>query len=296
MNGLLSKTFYGLFCAMAVLPLWACYCLSDAAFVLVYYVFRYRRRLVRRNLELSFPDWDSDEIVRTEREFYHHFCDTFFETIKLLNFSESRIKRHFVLKNDELFNYFLDNDRPVVLYVAHYANWEWVASIPLWVKQFDERTVGYLYRPLKNRIFDYLFVRIREKFGTHGFIKNMAYRDIIRLKRKGNNWLVCFLSDQKPSTNDLHFWTDFLNRDTPFMTGTAKIAKRTDAAVCYLDITKIRRSFYEGKIKLISDNPAETTEEEITERYVRFLEKSVLRNPALYLWSHNRWKYSRTEQ
>jgi len=296
MNGLLSKTFYGLFCAMAVLPLWACYCLSDAAFVLVYYVFRYRRRLVRRNLELSFPDWESDEISLLEREFYHHFCDTFFETIKLLNFSEYRIKRHFTIKNDELLNYFLDNDRPVVLYLAHNANWEWATSLPLWIKQSDERTIGFLYRPLKNRVFDYIFTRIRETFGAKGFVKNMAYRDILRMQQNSDNWLVCFLSDQKPSHNDLHFWTNFLNHDTPFTTGTAKIAKRANAAICYLDITKIRRSFYEGKIKLITDNPAELTEEEITEQYVRFVEKSVRRNPALYLWSHNRWKFSRNEK
>ncbi|MBR4999435.1 MAG: lauroyl acyltransferase, partial [Rikenellaceae bacterium] len=34
---------------------------------------------------------------------------------------------------------------------------------------------------------------------------------------------------------------------------------------------------------------------EITERYVRRLENMILRRPELWLWSHRRWKYDRTQ-
>jgi KDO2-lipid IV(A) lauroyltransferase len=245
---------------------------------------------VRCNLTAAFPEKSDAEITSIEKEYYHHFCDTFFETVKMLNFSEARIKRHFIFKNDELAEYFLNEGRPVILVSGHYGNWEWGASIALWIKPDEKRTVGYVYRPLKNKFFDYLYVRIREKFNSVGYVKNNIFRDIVKIKRDGRNWLMNFLSDQKPSSGTEQHKVMFLNQETAVMTGTAKIARLTGAAVCYVEITKIRRSYYEAKIKLITDTPAELKAEEITEKYMQMLEKNILKNPAYYLWSHNRWK------
>jgi KDO2-lipid IV(A) lauroyltransferase len=267
--------------------------MSDVAFFIVYHIGRYRRKVVRKNLVNSFPDKPLKEIIRIETDFYHHFCDTFFEAIKSLNFSEARMKRHFVFKNDELLEYFLDEGRQVMLFLGHFGNWEWASSIASWVEPNDSRVVGHVYRPLKNKAFDYLFIRMRERFHSEGFVKNNVYRDIVKIQKSGRNWLLCFVSDQKPSAGDTKNRMTFLNQDTAVLTGSAKIAKHTNAAVCFLEVTKIKRSYYEGKIKLITDNPSELTEFEITERYMQFVEKSVLRNPEYYLWTHNRWKYKK---
>jgi KDO2-lipid IV(A) lauroyltransferase len=264
------------------------YVISDVAYFFVYRVIRYRRKLVRENIQTSFPDKEEKEILTIEKGFYHHFCDTFFETVKMLNFSEARMKRHFILKNHELVEYFLSNEKDVILMAGHYGNWEWGASAGLWIKPEQNRVFGYIYRPLKNRAFDELFIRIREKFRSKGFPKNNIFREIIKLDREKKKFMISFLSDQKPSTGIATMNVNFLNRDTEVMTGTAKIARHTGAVVCYVEITKIKRSFYEGKVKLITDNPAELTEEEITERYMKLLEKNIMKHPSYYLWSHDR--------
>jgi KDO2-lipid IV(A) lauroyltransferase len=250
---------------------------------------RYRRVLVRKNLTNALPDKSSKEIVALEKKFYHHFCDTFFETIKMLNFSESRLKRHFIFKNCELIEYFLNERRPVILVSGHYGNWELGLSVALWIKPDKKRVVGHIYRPLKNKVFDELFINIREKFHSVGYVKNHLFRNIVKLNREGKNWVMSFLSDQKPSGKVARYQIQFLNQTTTVMTGTAKIARHTNAVICYVEITKTKRSFYEGKIKLITDTPTEWSEEEITGRYMQYLEKNILKNPAYYLWSHNRW-------
>ncbi|MCF0180311.1 MAG: acetyltransferase, partial [Bacteroidales bacterium] len=56
------------------------YYLSDFIFFLLYHVFRYRRKLVRKNLQDSFPEREEKEIKDIERKFYHHFCDYIVET------------------------------------------------------------------------------------------------------------------------------------------------------------------------------------------------------------------------
>ena len=292
----MSKIFYYLLYAIiwpiAVLPLGISHFFSDVLYYWVYYVFRYRRKLARKNILNAFPDKTDAERQKIEKDFYRHFCDYFFETVKLLCISDKEMKRRFVFKNIELIDYFLKEGQPVILMLGHYGNWEWVTSITLWVKE-DKNAIGQIYRPLKNKAFDLLLLKLRKRFHSLGFAKNDVYREIIKMRRAKQNWLLGFISDQRPSRNSLEYWTPFLNQDTPVLIGAERIAKQTKAVVCYLDIVQIKRGYYEGKVKLISDNSTEASEFEISEKYMRRMEKTILRNPALWLWTHNRWKIKR---
>ena len=53
----------------SLLPFRVLYALSDALFYPLYYVVRYRRRVVRRNLVESFPEKTEEEIVNIEKQF-----------------------------------------------------------------------------------------------------------------------------------------------------------------------------------------------------------------------------------
>lgn len=278
---------------LAVLPFRILYYLSDFSFLIVYHLVRYRRKLVKKNLTNAFPQKTEIEIAVIERAFYHQFCDYFFETIKILNMSKKRMKKHFVFKNEELIQYFLNDEKPVILMMGHYGNWEWVTSIILWMRKNENLEIGQIYRPMKNKVFDRFFTKLRTHFHTINYPKNSIYREIIRMRKAGKIWLLGFISDQKPSPQNIHYWTEFLNQETSVLTGAERIAQQTGSVVCYLDVKRIKRGFYEGKVKLISDNPSETQEFEITEKYTRLLEKSILRDPARYLWTHNRWKYKK---
>lgn len=295
MNGFLYHIIYLFIYSLSILPFRILYYLSDLTFVIAYHLVRYRRKLVRKNLQNAFPEKSLKEIVSIERTFYHRFCDYFFETIKIPNLSDSRMKRHFVFKNEELIQYFLNDKRPVILMMGHYGNWEWVTSIALWIRNEDNLEIGQIYRPLKNKSFNRFFIKLRTRFNTINYAKNSIYREIIRMRKSDKIWLLGFISDQKPSRQNIHYWTEFLSQETAVLTGAERIAMQTDSVVCYLDVKRIKRGFYEGKIKLIADNPQETQEFEITEKYIRLLEKTILCDPTCYLWTHNRWKYKKEE-
>ena len=57
---------------LAHLPLRVLYVLADAIFVLLYYVLRYRRRMVRANMCAAFPDMDRRALRRNIRGFYRN--------------------------------------------------------------------------------------------------------------------------------------------------------------------------------------------------------------------------------
>jgi KDO2-lipid IV(A) lauroyltransferase len=275
---------------MAFLPFRMLYCISDFFYFIIYCIVRYRRKLVRKNLNNAFPAKSQAEIHKIEKGFYRQFCDFFVETIKLLHISDSQIQKHIVSKNTELVKYYLDKKQPVIILLGHYGNWEWAPSLFLQVKDYENTVFGQVYRPLKNKTIDRFFLKIRKRFHTINFTKHNVYRDIVNLRKANKNWILAFVSDQKPSGNQVPYIIQFLNQETPVLAGTEKIARHTGAAVFYLDVTCLKRGYYEADLILISDNPAETSEFEITKKFIHYLEQTILRNPSGYLWTHNRWR------
>jgi KDO2-lipid IV(A) lauroyltransferase len=56
---------------------------------------------------------------------------------------------------------------------------------------------------------------------------------------------------------------------------------------------RLQRGKYEVIPELLFRHPKETSEGEITEAFIRRLEKDILANPTPWLWSHRRWKHKR---
>ena len=76
---------------IALLPFWVLYRFSTLLYVLFYHVVGYRKKVVRGNLELVFPNKPEKEINRIEKEFYKHMCDMFLETVKTMSLSKEAL-------------------------------------------------------------------------------------------------------------------------------------------------------------------------------------------------------------
>ena len=60
---------------------------SDFNYLLMYYVGKYRRKVVRGNLTKSFPEKTPAERLQIERKFYRYLSDYMLEDLKLLHMS-----------------------------------------------------------------------------------------------------------------------------------------------------------------------------------------------------------------
>ena len=278
----------------ALLPMRALYVLSDILYVLIYKIAGYRVKVVRRNITASFPDKSKAEWRQLERRFYHHFADYIVETIKLAHISLDEIQQRAYLKNPELVDQLMEKGHTCfILTMGHYGNWEWFSGS---TTRFEDSRIYQIYRPLNNKAFDKLFADLRTQFGSFGIKKNDTIRDIIKLKQDKTKSVVIFLADQTPSKANLHYWTEFLHQDTAILTGPERIARKLNLPVIFLDTQKVKRGYYTVDMKLIMENPKETPENYITERYARLLEKMILRDPAYWLWTHKRWKHKHEQQ
>lgn len=277
----------------AILPLSVLYILSDILYFLIYRVVRYRLRIVRSNMTNAFPEKSEKELRRLEKAFYHHFADYIVETIKLAHISLKEVRERARMNNPELIDQLMEKGHTCfVLMMGHYGNWEWFTHSP---SCFADAEVYQIYRPLSSQIFDKLFIFLRTRFGAHGIKKNDTVRKVITLKNNKTRSVVLFIADQTPSAANLHYWTNFLNQDTPIYNGPERIAKKLDLPVIFVDTKKIRRGYYTVDFELLTESPRETPENWITEEYARKMEKCILRNPAYWLWTHKRWKHKRTK-
>ena len=135
---------------ISILPFRLLYAFSDFVFIIVFRIFKYRKKVVKQNLRLVLTDKSPEEIEEITREFYHHLCDMIFESIKSMTISEAEMKKRFTFTNIEEVQKHENQNRSIVLMCAHYASWEWIFIIQKYVK-----AKGFgIYKRLSNKYFD----------------------------------------------------------------------------------------------------------------------------------------------
>ncbi len=290
-----SRLIYGFIYAgmwlLAMFPMCVLHLLSDALYVLLRHVVRYRRKVVRTNLRNSFPEKTQSELLRIERRFYHYLCDYMLEEIKLMRISLNELRKRMEYRNSEVFLEMIEKYGGIVLLIPHYANFEWIIGMGAIMKEGDLPV--QVYKPLRNQYLDRLFKLIRSRFGGMNVPKHSTAREVIRLKREGKRVVIGLITDQAPNSTEAHYWTTFLNQDTVFMDGGERIARMMDYPVFYCELERTKRGYCSVRFDLVCEKPGIAPEGEITEIFARRLEQTIRKEPAYWFWSHKRWKMKR---
>lgn len=270
---------------LSLLPLWFLYGVADVLYWILYRLLGYRKAVVSENLTRSFPEKEKAEIATITKAYYHNLCDSIVETIKLMSISKQELSKR-ITCNWEVFTSMTAQNRNGQAFMSHQFNWEWATVICNW--HVPRRFTG-IYMPLTNAVFDRLLFTIRSRAGMKLIRVHDMQRDMASLQSDELLW--GFIADQNPSDPKRVSWNDFMNRKTAFFKGPEFVARRYNNLVYFGEIVKIKRGYYEIKMKLAFERPRDTKEGEITEAYVRFLEDSIKRQPANWVWSHRRWKH-----
>ena len=270
------------------LPFCLLYIISDGLYFLVYYIFRYRRRIVRKNLTESFPEKSEHDIKEIERKFYSFFTDNMLESLKMFTISRKEMIQRVKFMNVEEVNALMRSGKSVSLFLGHYSNWEWMSSIPLHI---DKNVIGaQIYHKLSNKNMDRLMLYIRERMGAVCVEMRKTARYVNELATENKVCIIGFIADQSPRKKDSRHFLHFLNHNTPVLTGTEKITKHYDFGAFFLDVKRVKRGYYEARFVKMHDNPKSLPDFELTAIYYQMLEKCIRTQPELYLWSHNRFR------
>ena len=269
-------------------PFCLLYIISDGLYFLVYYVFRYRRRIVRKNLTESFPEKSEDDIKKIEKYFYSFFTDNILESLKMFTISRKEMLRRVKFVNVEEVDDLMRNGKSISLFLGHYGNWEWMSSIPLHINK--EVVAAQIYHKLSNKNMDRLMLYVRERMGAVCVEMRKTARYVNELATENKVCIIGFIADQAPRKKDARHFLHFLNHNTPVLTGTEKITKHYDFGAFFLDVKRVKRGYYEARFVKMHDNPKSLPDFELTAIYYQMLEKCIRTQPELYLWSHNRFR------
>lgn len=269
-------------------PFCLLYIISDGLYFWVYYIFRYRRRIVRKNLTESFPEKSEHGIKEIEKKFYSFFTDNILESLKMFTISRKEMLRRVKFINVEEVDALMGDGKSISLFLGHYGNWEWMSSIPLHINK--EVVAAQIYHKLSNKNMDRLMLYVRERMGAVCVEMRKTARYVNELATENKVCIIGFIADQSPRKKDSHHFLHFLNHNTPVLTGTEKITKHYDFGAFFLDVKRVKRGYYEARFVKMHDNPKSLPDFELTAIYYQMLEKCIRTQPELYLWSHNRFR------
>jgi KDO2-lipid IV(A) lauroyltransferase len=275
-----------------LLPAPILYGFSNFLRIIIYYVFGYRKDVVKKNLEEAFPGITEIELKRLTRLFYKNLIDIFLEGIWAFSITPKKLLKRYRMINPGILKPFSDAGQSVIGVTAHYTNWEWGSMSGR--LQTDYNVIVF-YKTLSNKYIDKFVRWNRSKFGTTLVSINETSKTFEKCRNTKTLFLMAADQGMPKKFLDKAYWIQFLNHDTPFLHGMEKHARLNNLPVVYMNVERVRRGYYTIELTLLTTKPAELESGVLTEMYARKLESIILKKPENWLWSHRRWKFSRQQ-
>lgn len=277
--------YYVFVLPLSYLPLPVIYGISNLLYVLLRYVYPYRKKVILDNLRQAFPQKNEAEIHRLMYRFYRHFTDILAEGIKNLSISEKELRRRMRIKNPGLIEAFYQQNKDVLLVSGHFNNWEWLISSQNFLLPHQAVGIGM---PMSSKFWDKKINERRRRFGMI-IVHSKNVREFFR-KEHEKPLATLVLGDQSPGDSGKAYWMPFLNRMTAVQFGCEMLAHSHNQAVVFFATRKVKRGYYEIEFELVCADPSAMAWGEITEKHTKLLEREILAHPEQWIWSHKRWK------
>lgn len=276
---------YGLLYTLSLLPLKVLFIFSDFAYLLLYYVFGYRKKIVMANLSRAFPEKKEAERKNIAKKFYRNFTDNFIEAIKLVSASPSFLDKHFTGDYSICHKLYEEGKRSQLL-LAHNFNWELAC---LAAARKIKHLVLAVYMPIGSRLLDRIFFKVRSKTGAVLLPATDIRNAIIPYSKE--LYMLVLVADQNPGHPQNAYWLNFFGKPTPFVKGPESGARKGNIPVLFCKFIKERRGYYRIIFEMGEENPASLRDGEMTKKYVDYLSRFMKEYPEMWLWSHRRWKW-----
>ena len=272
---------------ISYLPFRLLYFISDIFYYFLYYIIRFRRKIVRNNLVLSKIALNKKDLIIIEKKFYRHLTDVFFEMFKFYSISPDEMKKRFYIENPEIFYEFEKKNKSVMFMTSHYGGFEWFLSITYHIPQLPFA----VYTPLSNKSLESLIKKFRLRHGSKLISRYEAGAYIKKQLKENKLFLYGMAADQSAQIRSITYWKEFLGIKVPVFTGSERIAKQHNIPVVFGKVVKISRGYYKVVVELISEFPNDYENYKITDVYLEKLEKQIREVPEYYYWTHNRFKH-----
>ncbi|MEQ4923956.1 LpxL/LpxP family Kdo(2)-lipid IV(A) lauroyl/palmitoleoyl acyltransferase [Proteus hauseri] len=244
-----------------------------------------RVSIIRRNLELCFPNKDKAEIDKLVMDNLSSLGIALFETGMAWFWSDRRLKNIYDVSGISNFTDANDKNLGILLIGIH--------SMSL---ELGGRIMGLcfpvnaMYRPHNNKAMEFIQTKARCR-SNKGMIDRRNLKFMVMELKKGK--AIWFAPDQDFGLKGTTFSPFFSVEKTSTSKGAVILAKLSGAPS--LTVTLVRNQGNKPKHYSliigaeITDYPTENIQND-TDRMNRLIEAEIMRAPEQYLWAHRRFK------
>jgi KDO2-lipid IV(A) lauroyltransferase len=245
-------------------------------------------RLVSENLKIAFPKASDDEILSLKDKVYSHFSLIFIELIYIfVKRKPGKILKKIEVNNSENLKKALKKKKGVIVFTAHFGNWELVPYILN--RELGAKVFG-IARQMDNPLIEKLVKNFREFMGLEIIYKDNAVKPILNALK--NNEIIYSLIDQNAIIRE-SVPIDFFGKKVNAVTSVSRFHVKKDVPIVPLFI-------HYGKDKIVLDilpeirfAKTENSREDIknlTKKCNGMIEDRIKKHPEQWFWFHNRWK------
>jgi KDO2-lipid IV(A) lauroyltransferase len=247
-----------------------------------------KKTITKKNILIAFPDLNENSINEMIERMWKNIGRIFGEYIHINKFSimdQKKIKIGFANKNN--LEILKKNNKPVVFFSGHFANFELMAKC-LQELGFN---IGAIYRPLNNIFLNPIMEFIRKKYICPIQIEKGSNGTKKLIKHISTNNPLALMIDQRLSSS---IRVPFFNQPATTTTAPAQLAIKYDALLIPVFLKRLEKTnfqfFIEEPLIINRTNDYDKDIFNITQSMNKKIEEFIKRDPAHWLWSHDRWK------
>ena len=247
-----------------------------------------KKTIAKKNILIAFPNFNEKLINEMIDRMWKNIGRIFGEYVHINKFSiidNTKKKIVFINRNDA--EILKKNNKPIVFFSGHFANFELMAKC-LQELEFD---IGAIYRPLNNIFLNPIMEFIRKKYICPIQIEKGSNGTKKLIKHISTNNPLALMVDQRLSSS---IRVPFFDQPATTTITPAQLAIKYDALLVPVFLKRLEKTNFEFFIEepLITNitNDYDKDIFNITQIMNIKIEEFIKRDPAHWLWSHDRWK------
>ena len=247
-----------------------------------------KKTIAKKNILIAFPNFNEKSINEMIDRMWKNIGRIFGEYIHINKFSIiDNSKKKIVFTNRDDAEILKKNNKPIVFFSGHFANFELMAKC-LQELGFD---IGAIYRPLNNIFLNPIMEFIRKKYICPIQIEKGSNGTKKLIKHISNNNPLALMIDQRLSSS---IRVPFFDQPATTTITPAQLAIKYDALLVPVFLKRLEKTNFEFFIEepLITNRTNDYDKDifNITQIMNIKIEEFIKRDPAHWLWSHDRWK------
>jgi len=245
-------------------------------------------RLVEKNLRIAFPLLSAEEITQLRRRVYSHFSSMFVEIAYLfVKQNPEKILKPIEVRNLQALENALKKGKGVILFSAHFGNWE---LVPYILSRALKQQINSIAREMNNPLVEKRVKQFREFMGSSVIYKKNSIRSV--LDKFKNNGIVFLLVDHNTIEREAVVAEFFGVKVNAVPTVShLHIRKGTPAVPVFLHYEQ-DKIVLEVMEELQFDRTGEYDADvvRLTQTGTSLIEEKIKQYPEQWFWFHNRWK------